>query len=71
LSVNNAINNIVKENARIDIQVNNAGYDLFDAYSDFPTTTVTDPIVAVKVRICKVTTSYDEIAAYTMNIIQT
>jgi NADP-dependent 3-hydroxy acid dehydrogenase YdfG len=28
-SVNDAINNIVKENGRIDILVNNAGYDLF------------------------------------------
>jgi short-subunit dehydrogenase len=29
LSVNNAINRIVKENDRIDILVNNADYDLF------------------------------------------
>ena len=28
-SVNDAINNIVKENGRIDILVNNAGYDFF------------------------------------------
>ena len=28
-SVNDAINNIIKENGRIDILVNNAGYDLF------------------------------------------
>ena len=28
-SVNDAINNIVKENGRIDILVNNAGFDLF------------------------------------------
>jgi NAD(P)-dependent dehydrogenase (short-subunit alcohol dehydrogenase family) len=33
-SVNNAINNIVKENGRIDILVNNAGYDLFGSLEE-------------------------------------
>jgi NAD(P)-dependent dehydrogenase (short-subunit alcohol dehydrogenase family) len=33
-SVNNAIDNIVKENGRIDILVNNAGYDLFGSLEE-------------------------------------
>ena len=33
-SVNNAINNIVKENGRIDILVNNAGYSLFGSLEE-------------------------------------
>jgi short-subunit dehydrogenase len=33
-SVNDAINNIVKENGRIDILVNNAGYDLFGSLEE-------------------------------------
>jgi NAD(P)-dependent dehydrogenase (short-subunit alcohol dehydrogenase family) len=33
-SVNNAIDNIIKENGRIDILVNNAGYDLFGSLEE-------------------------------------
>jgi short-subunit dehydrogenase len=33
-SVNNAIDNIIKENSRIDILVNNAGYDLFGSLEE-------------------------------------
>src|ERR687892_2565958 len=34
MSVNNAINNIIKENDRIDILVNNAGYSLFGSLEE-------------------------------------
>ena len=33
-SVNDAINNVVKENGRIDILVNNAGHDLFGSLEE-------------------------------------
>lgn len=33
-SVNNAINNIIKENDRIDILVNNAGFSLFGSLEE-------------------------------------
>ena len=43
-SVNDAINNIVKENGRIDILVNNAGYDFFGPLEESSLEEIKQPI---------------------------